>query len=99
METSHSAPHGVYDVGELGHGPGASGIYIASAYCREGPLSTWIDRQGSAITPRRIARLMIGLAEGVQYLHDLGILHRDLKPSNVLLQRLGGLGIGLGSPG
>jgi eukaryotic-like serine/threonine-protein kinase len=88
----------IYDVGELGHGPGASGIYIASAYCREGPLSTWIDRQGPSIPPRRIARLMIGLAEGVQYLHDLGIIHRDLKPSNVLLQRLSG-GSGSGGSG
>ena len=77
----------IYDVGELGDGRGASAIYIASAYCREGPLSAWIDRQGSALAPDRIARLMIGLSEGVGYLHDLGIIHRDLKPSNVLLQR------------
>ena len=77
----------IYDVGELGDGRVASAIYIASAYCREGPLSAWIDRQGAALAPDRIARLMIGLAEGVGYLHDLGIIHRDLKPSNVLLQR------------
>ena len=77
----------IYDVGELGDGRVASAIYIASAYCREGPLSAWIDQQGAALAPDRIARLMIGLAEGVGYLHDLGIIHRDLKPSNVLLQR------------
>ncbi len=88
----------IYDVGELGHGLGPSLIYIASAYCREGPLSTWIQGQGPSIVPRRIARIMIGVAEGVQYLHDLGIIHRDLKPSNVLLQRLHGRS-GSGDPG
>jgi WD40 repeat protein/serine/threonine protein kinase len=77
----------IYDVGELKGDGGAPGIYIASAYCREGSLLAWIERQGAAIPPRSIARLMIGLAQGVQHLHELGILHRDLKPSNVLLQR------------
>jgi WD40 repeat protein/serine/threonine protein kinase len=77
----------IFDVGELRDGMGHPGIYIASAFCREGPLSAWIERQGAAIAPRTIARIMIGIAEGVRHLHELGILHRDLKPSNVLLQR------------
>ncbi len=77
----------IYDVGELGDGRGSAGIYIASAYCREGPLSAWIARQGAATALDQVARMMIGLAEGVRHLHELGILHRDLKPSNVLLQR------------
>ena len=76
----------IYDVGELGPEPG-SGLYIASAYCSEGSLAAWIARQSAPVGARQAADLLIKLAEGVQHLHDHGILHRDLKPSNVLLQR------------
>ena len=78
----------IYDVGELGPEPGC-GFYIASAYCSEGSLAAWIARQSVPVAPRQAAELLIKLAEGVQHLHDHGILHRDLKPSNVLLQRSG----------
>lgn len=32
-------------------------------------------------------RIAIGIAVGMQYLHNLGIIHRDLKPSNILLNK------------
>ena len=74
----------IFDVGDLAVEEPAGGIFIASAYCREGTLARWIERQGVVIPPRVSARLMTGIAEGVQYLHDLGI-STGLKPSNVLL--------------
>ena len=88
----------IYDVGELGPDPG-HGLYIASAYCSEGSLAAWIARQSVPIAARQAADLLIKLADGVQHLHDHGILHRDLKPSNVLLQRSGSAQPGLAAAG
>ncbi|MEM9657430.1 MAG: serine/threonine-protein kinase, partial [Planctomycetota bacterium] len=31
------------------------------------------------------ARLVLKIAQGIQYAHDQGVIHRDLKPSNILL--------------
>ncbi|MFM2094421.1 MAG: hypothetical protein RIS70_1545, partial [Planctomycetota bacterium] len=36
-----------------------------------------------------IARLMIGVADGLDHAHEHGILHRDIKPANLLLNDLG----------
>ena len=38
---------------------------------------------------RRIAELMVTLADAVQFAHEHGVLHRDLKPGNVLFDDAG----------
>ena len=71
----------VHEVGEAG-----PIIFIASAYCERGTLSSWIAQQQDGIPPRLSASIVADLSDAVQHAHDRGILHRDLKPSNVLLR-------------
>ncbi|CAI5995615.1 unnamed protein product [Closterium sp. NIES-64] len=49
-------------------------------------LESWIG-PGASIPlslPQRLD-VLIGVAKGLQYLHDFGIVHRDIKPANILL--------------
>ncbi|KAJ2988075.1 hypothetical protein NUW58_g2612 [Xylaria curta] len=42
-------------------------------------------RPNNAESTAIIFRLMYGLADGLQFLHDISIKHKDIKPSNILL--------------
>ncbi len=41
------------------------------------------------MNPRRACRLMAEVAEGIQALHNAGLVHADLKPQNILLTERG----------
>jgi hypothetical protein len=70
----------VHEAGE------ADGVcYIVSTYCPGSTLATWLKQQPGPVPPDTAARLVLRLAEAVQYFHQRGIWHRDIKPGNVLL--------------
>ncbi|CAM9206454.1 unnamed protein product, partial [Sphacelaria rigidula] len=51
------------------------------------------DKRGTGVPADQIARVILGLCEGLQCLHERGVLHRDLKPGNVLLTKSGAVRI------
>ncbi|CAI5513991.1 unnamed protein product, partial [Closterium sp. Naga37s-1] len=49
-------------------------------------LESWIGPGVShSLSLRQRLDVLIGVAKGLQYLHDFGIVHRDIKPANILL--------------
>jgi hypothetical protein len=54
------------------------GESLAALLARDGPRA-----------PREAARLLLRIAEALDYAHRLGVLHLDLKPGNVLIDEAG----------
>lgn len=62
-------------------------IVIASEYASDGSMQEWLNRHGGAAPSIDIAvKVMFGILDGLEHLHNRQIIHRDLKPSNLLLQ-------------
>ncbi len=51
----------------------------------EGEPLDQLTASGPALTPRKIALLLIQLADAVEAFHSHGFVHLDLKPANVLI--------------
>eukprot|EP01060_Flectonema_neradi_P014188 TRINITY_DN20900_c0_g1_i1.p1 TRINITY_DN20900_c0_g1~~TRINITY_DN20900_c0_g1_i1.p1 ORF type:complete len:561 (+),score=100.87 TRINITY_DN20900_c0_g1_i1:64-1683(+) len=61
-------------------------IMILMEYLPGGQI--WEPGQ-AAVPVRTLKRYIVGIANGLDYLHDLGIIHRDVKPENILLDKNG----------
>lgn len=72
----------VYEAGELG-----DRAYFTMKFI-EG--ETLAERLAEGPLPaREAARLLMAIAEAIDYAHSRGVLHRDLKPSNILIDSRG----------
>lgn len=59
--------------------------FIASAFIEGQPLAGAIGESGMEC--ERAARIVLKLADALEYAHGLGIVHRDIKPANVMLDK------------
>ncbi len=70
----------IYEIGQHDGRP-----FFALEYVDGGTLHERLD--GTPLSAREAAELMVQLACAVDYAHQCGVVHRDLKPANVLLER------------
>ncbi|KAG8908417.1 Protein kinase C signaling pathway involved MAPKK protein [Tulasnella sp. 403] len=69
-----------------------SDVVLLMEACEGGSLETiskMVRRQGKRVGEPVIAKLALGIFEGLNCLHERKIVHRNIKPSNVLVTRDG----------
>jgi serine/threonine protein kinase len=74
----------VYDFDVLDGHP-----YMIMEWIAGMPLNNYLralHQNGGLLPPETTVRLIIGLAAGLDYAHERGIVHRDIKPGNVILR-------------
>lgn len=62
--------------------------YLVMEYAEGEPLRSFIERSGK-LTVSQAQRIGLQLLQGIEAIHNTGLLHRDLKPDNIFITRLG----------
>ena len=57
-------------------------LYFVMEYCSGGSLSDRIRNKG--LQPAKIFEWVIELAQGLEIIHQRGMIHKDIKPQNIL---------------
>jgi hypothetical protein len=63
---------------------------IETEFCRNGSLASHLHSEGCSdqsclMGANRIAKVIVGIAVAMRFVHSRGIIHRDLRPDNILL--------------
>lgn len=68
-------------------------IYMILEYCDGGDLLSYIrahkklQKKNNGLSEAESRMIASQIAEGLRYMHSIGIAHRDLKPQNILLSK------------
>lgn len=64
--------------------------YLVMNYYDGLSLQAFMDQHGKPVPEKQALAIMLPVLDGLQVVHDRGLLHRDIKPSNIYLaDRLG----------
>lgn len=63
--------------------------YLVMRYYRGQVLSEYLSGDRSILEPDPALALMLPVLDGLQSVHDSGLIHRDIKPGNIYLTREG----------
>lgn len=62
--------------------------YLVMEYADGEPLRSFIEKQ-VRLTVAMAQRIGLQILEGLEAIHDSGLLHRDLKPDNIFITKMG----------
>jgi len=59
--------------------------YLVMDYCHGVNLAEYMEKQGRNLSEQAAMNVMMPILEGLQQLHNRGVLHRDIKPQNIYI--------------
>ncbi|MFM7027972.1 MAG: protein kinase domain-containing protein [Chakrabartia sp.] len=59
--------------------------YIVMDFCEGEPLDAVITRD-APLAPKLLERVFLALLDGLEHVHDAGVMHRDIKPANIFIR-------------